>query len=489
MRISVVIPALNEEACIGEILSAVARLHPYEIVLVDGGSTDATAEIARHFCRVIQAPRGRGSQQAAGARAVTGDVIWFLHADSKPDAGAFNAIAGTLADPNVIGGNFSLVFDGAGRAARRLTRVYPCLKLLGLCYGDSGLFVRKTAYEAAGGFHPHPLFEDVDLVRRLRKLGRCVTVNERLTTSSRRFEHRNIVRVFADVDSAATALLGRCEPPSPSPHLCSRSRTEHYNRTPYLMRRALPSSLQGLVVGAAALTIFTLEFRQVLRPRLREPKALHTGRNLAIAGIAGLVMNVIEKPLAMRAARQMKNGGIARTILSVVLLDYGLYLWHVLTHKVQFLWRFHLIHHIDLDMDASTAMRFHFGEMLLSVPWRVAQVWVVGASPLALSIWQTLLLVSILFHHSNVKLPLPAERWLRLLIVTPRLHAIHHRPEQSCLDSNWSSGLACWDFLHRTHCWREDRDDSIGVPGYESPEDVTLAKCVTLPFAKQTSPV
>lgn len=198
MRVSVVIPALNEEACIGEILSAVARLRPYEIILVDGGSTDATPEIAQQFCRVLQAPRGRGSQQAAGARAVTGDVIWFLHADTKPDAGALNAIAGALAAPNVIGGNFSLVFDGPSRAARHLALAYPYLKLLGLCYGDSGLFVRKSAYEAAGGFHSHPLFEDVDLVRRLRKLGRCVTVNERLTTSSRRFEHRNIVRVFAE---------------------------------------------------------------------------------------------------------------------------------------------------------------------------------------------------------------------------------------------------------------------------------------------------
>ncbi len=135
----------------------------------------------------------------------------------------------------------------------------------------------------------------------------------------------------------------------------------------------------------------------------------------------------------------------------MVLLDYGLYLWHVLTHKVQLLWRFHLVHHIDLDLDASTAIRFHIGEMLLSVPWRLAQARVAGASPMAISIWQTCLLMSILFHHSNVRLPIGVERRLRYLVATPRLHGVHHRPERTCLNSNWSSGLSIWDFIHRTH--------------------------------------
>src|SRR5204863_7865509 len=97
--------------------------------------------------------------------------------------------------------------------------------------------------------------------------------------------------------------------------------------------------------------------------------------------------------------------------LAVALLDYTLYLWHVLVHKVPLLWRFHQPHHVDLDMDASTALRFHFGEMVLSVPWRAAQVLVLGVSPLSLSVWQTATLLEIMFHHSNVELPVEVEQW------------------------------------------------------------------------------
>ena len=204
-------------------------------------------------------------------------------------------------------------------------------------------------------------------------------------------------------------------------------------------------------------------------------------------------MNLAETPLLRHVGRRVEANelGIApwltrnpilRVVFAVALLDYGLYIWHVLTHKAPWLWRFHLVHHIDLDLDTSSAVRFHFGEMLLSVPWRVAQVRVAGSGPLAVSIWQTLLFLSILFHHSNVRLPLPVERRLRWLIATPRLHGIHHRAEPSCLSSNWSSGLALWDLLHGTYCWREDDQTTIGVPGLQRRSDVTLKRSLALPF-------
>ncbi len=255
----------------------------------------------------------------------------------------------------------------------------------------------------------------------------------------------------------------------------------------------LPGWLRAVLIGGTAIALFVLETRQALRTKRREPRDIHTGRNLAIAGLAGIAMNVAETPLLRRVARHIETNelGIAaritrkpmlRVAVAVILLDYGLYVWHVLTHKVPFLWRFHVVHHIDLDLDVSTAVRFHFGEMLLSVPWRVVQARVAGSGPLAVSLWQTLLLMSILFHHSNVRLPLGLERRLRWLIATPRLHGIHHRPEQSCLNSNWSSGLSIWDVLHNTLCWREDDVDAIGVPGFERPEDVTLTRSLALPL-------
>ena len=264
--------------------------------------------------------------------------------------------------------------------------------------------------------------------------------------------------------------------------------------------RELPGWLRGLVVAGVMTTLVVLEYGCGLRKPRHESKAVRDVRNLMIAAGAGLVMQRVEAPLARRVARGVnrRSWGVApllskrsfpRTAIAVLLLDYGLYVWHVLTHRVPFLWRFHLVHHIDLDLDASTALRFHFGEMLLSVPWRLAQIGIAGASPLALSIWQTLLLASILFHHSNVKLPPRTERWLSFLVMTPRLHGIHHEANRDRADSNWSSGLAIWDLLHRTYLWDvhhgSEHRDAIGVPAYRDPEDVTIGRCFVIPFERQ----
>jgi sterol desaturase/sphingolipid hydroxylase (fatty acid hydroxylase superfamily) len=180
-----------------------------------------------------------------------------------------------------------------------------------------------------------------------------------------------------------------------------------------------------------------------------------------MAALAGAVSAGLERPLALRLARtavgrrqglvqRLQLSPAAATAASVVLLDYTLYLWHVLTHRVPLLWRFHEVHHADRDLDVTTAVRFHVGEMALSVPFRAAQVRVLGVSPRALTLWQALLLASILFHHSNLRLSERADRSLSRLIVTPRLHGIHHARDPRLRESNWSNGLALWDVLHRT---------------------------------------
>lgn len=168
-----------------------------EIVVADGGSEDGTRALAEPRAVVVVSAAGRGQQQAAGAAAATGEVLWFLHADCLPDAASVRAIEEALRDPATVGGHFTLRFGGGSRGARWLTRVYPWLRLLGLCYGDSGIFVRRTVYEAAGGFRPLPLFEDIDLVRRLRRMGRFRRLPCLLTASARRWEHRSFAGVFA----------------------------------------------------------------------------------------------------------------------------------------------------------------------------------------------------------------------------------------------------------------------------------------------------
>ena len=258
----------------------------------------------------------------------------------------------------------------------------------------------------------------------------------------------------------------------------------------FLKILSLPAALTAL----GALVWF--ENRRPLRRRV-ESKIVRSGRNVAVAGIAALALQLAEKPVAKRLTKlvERKNIGLLKivrlpkwleTILAVVLLDYTLYLWHVLTHKSPFLWRFHLVHHVDLDLDASTAVRFHFGELVISVFWRSAQILVIGVSPAALSAWQMFLFPSILFHHSNLRLPASLDDRLQNFIVTPRLHGIHHSTVRAETDSNWSSGLTVWDRLHGT--FRRDvapREITIGVPAYQSADEVTLFKILPLPFERQ----
>ncbi|HEY3453169.1 MAG TPA: TIGR04283 family arsenosugar biosynthesis glycosyltransferase [Bryobacteraceae bacterium] len=191
--VSIIVPALNEASHIASTLRALQALEgEKEILVVDGGSEDCTVEVANAAgVRVLQSARGRGAQQHAGALQSRGNILWFVHADTIPPPNAISDIVNALHDSSTVGGNFGLLFDGGSRAARQLTGIYPALRRLNLCYGDSGIFVRRTTYDAVGGFRAFALFEDLDLLRRLRKAGCFVHLDTRIVTSSRRFENRN----------------------------------------------------------------------------------------------------------------------------------------------------------------------------------------------------------------------------------------------------------------------------------------------------------
>lgn len=190
--LSIIIPALDEAHSIGATLDAVARVHgSVEVIVVDGGSRDETVLIARERgFRVIESARGRGTQMHAGACAAQGEALWFLHADTVPPVDAAVCIIEALKEPGVTGGNFDVRFDGRRRAARFLTWLYPQLRRLGLHYGDSAMFVRRVDYERVGGFQSFPIFEDLDLIGKLRLRGRIVHLPATVITSSRRFEGR-----------------------------------------------------------------------------------------------------------------------------------------------------------------------------------------------------------------------------------------------------------------------------------------------------------
>ena len=198
-RISVIIPTLNESQSIGKTLTAISKLTlPAEVIVVDGWSEDDTRKIARsHGVRVVTSERGRGAQMHRGAIVAMGDVFWFIHSDTIVPADAADLIHKALSHNDVVAGNFAVQFDGSEAAARFMTWLYPQLRHFGLCYGDSAIFVRREAYQQSGGFDSLPIFEDLDLLRRLRTKGKFVHLSATVITSARRFSGRTFPLTFS----------------------------------------------------------------------------------------------------------------------------------------------------------------------------------------------------------------------------------------------------------------------------------------------------
>lgn len=199
--ISVIIPTRNEDANLRRLLTQIAvEPDTHEVLVVDCGSADGTVAAARSAgARLVSAAEGRGIQLAAGAAAARGDVLLFLHADSRFPAGGLAAIRKTLDDrPGLVGGNFRLNFDGGDRFSRGLTLFYRWMRRRGRYYGDSGIFVRRGVYDRLGGIRPIALMEDYDFSRRLERAGPTCCIDEPpLTTSSRRFAGRRPVAIVA----------------------------------------------------------------------------------------------------------------------------------------------------------------------------------------------------------------------------------------------------------------------------------------------------
>jgi rSAM/selenodomain-associated transferase 2 len=174
MNLSVVIPALNEAANLSALIPYLQEMAEVdEIVVCDGGSCDRTVHRAQELGTiVVNAPRNRGAQLNAGARVASGEALWFLHADAWPYPGSAQFIVQSLSRQEVCGGNFRLRFDKAGLAARVCEIIARLQRVLGIYYGDSGVFVRREAFTALQGYREWPLFEDYDFSRRLERYAR-----------------------------------------------------------------------------------------------------------------------------------------------------------------------------------------------------------------------------------------------------------------------------------------------------------------------------
>ena len=194
MRLSVVIPVLDEAATIGPALEALAPLRHdgAQLIVVDGGSRDGTPDLARPFAdRVIAAPRGRAAQMNAGAAIAMGGVLLFLHADTRLPVGADRAIADALAG-GALWGRFDVSIPGGAAFELIAAMMNLRSRITGIATGDQALFVHRDIFKAVGGFPPIALMEDVALSAKLRRLARPACLRTRVTTSGRRWQQHGI---------------------------------------------------------------------------------------------------------------------------------------------------------------------------------------------------------------------------------------------------------------------------------------------------------
>ena len=219
--------------------------------------------------------------------------------------------------------------------------------------------------------------------------------------------------------------------------------------------------------------------------------------NLCFSALAFGVAAVIVRPAAKSAMHWagLQPFGVIHAvplpvvgqfIVAFLLMDLSFYWWHVLNHRVPFLWRFHNVHHIDPDLDVSTGFRFHFGEVAMSAVFRVVQVALIGISAPAFATYELVFQTNTLFHHSNLRLPIRFERLLNKVLVTPRMHGIHHSQVQGETNSNYSVVFPWWDRFHRTLGLNVPQSEIvIGVPGYSMDADRKLVNGLLMPFRKQ----
>jgi sterol desaturase/sphingolipid hydroxylase (fatty acid hydroxylase superfamily) len=216
---------------------------------------------------------------------------------------------------------------------------------------------------------------------------------------------------------------------------------------------------------------------------------------LSIPGFAIARLAMLPIPIAIAFWARERHIGLmnwlelptwAVVIATFLLMDYAYWWWHWAMHMVPVFWRFHNVHHTDLDLDVSTAARFHFGEMILSIGFLSLAVALFGIGPIMLVVFFITFEAATLFHHSNWRLPIGIERVLNLILVTPRMHGIHHSIVQRETNSNWGTMFCWWDKLHGTLRLDVPQDAiTVGVAAYREENELTLGKLFALPFRGQ----
>ncbi|MGP0629014.1 sterol desaturase family protein [Nitrospina sp. 32_T5] len=227
-----------------------------------------------------------------------------------------------------------------------------------------------------------------------------------------------------------------------------------------------------------------------------DSKLRRLGINLGLTGVNVVLVKLFLSTAAVGAAAFAADRGWGlfnyldwpmwiEVVLTIVFFDFMIYLQHVVVHMIPFFWRFHIVHHSDLDLDVTSALRFHPVEILGSMLFKMGLVLAIGPSVLAVIIFEAVLNGMAQFTHSNIYIPEPVDRVLRRLIVTPDMHRIHHSEEMRETNSNYGFNLSIWDRMLGTYiadAQKAQPEIVIGVPQYKQPEQLTFGRVVMLPL-------
>jgi len=249
-------------------------------------------------------------------------------------------------------------------------------------------------------------------------------------------------------------------------------------------------TFKALIIGAWLGLLFFGERLFPKAPSVLNGKDAWTrlGRNMGSFAILGVLSPLLVVPITVFAAshaldwRPLWWGGWQELLVDLLILDLFIYWWHRLNHVIPFLWRFHAVHHLDEFLDTTTAVRFHFGEVVFSAIIRGCFIVIAGVPLVSVLVFEGLVLVSSIFQHSNIKIPNKLDKAISYVIVTPGWHWMHHHAKRIDTDSNYANTLTLWDRLFRSVCKHKRRlDMPIGVEGQR---DETFIQLQTRPFRR-----
>jgi len=241
---------------------------------------------------------------------------------------------------------------------------------------------------------------------------------------------------------------------------------------------------------------------EIFAPRriLHTPKGLRWYSNLGLVFIDSLALRVLlpMQAVGMAEIAQHRGWGLLNhlsfpggleIVIGVVVLDFIIYLQHAIFHFLPLFWRLHRVHHTDLDFDVTTGVRFHPIEILLSMGIKMATVVVLGLAPIAVIIFEIVLNATSMFNHGNVRLPISIDRVLRLFVVTPEMHRVHHSVLIKEYNSNFGFSLPWWDRMLGTYRAQPEKGHegmTIGLAQFRNPKDLALSRLLILPFIRKS---